>query len=82
MLPSSEYNLGLAIAWSVRVLIMGSLIACALMLPSCTTRPLDVFKTSPPADIIGGSEARTRNDQPHSGGSHEKSGSTPREPLQ
>lgn len=85
-MPSNDaYTSDLLVAWLFRLgLLCGLLAIMALTFAACSVpTPTDILqKMSANARITGGEGTQTRNDEPPSGGCHEKSDSSLRKPLQ
>lgn len=79
-----SYRSGLVLAWMLRIgLYVGVLAILAITFTGCSVpKPSDILpKISADTAISSGEGNRTRNDEPQSGGCHEKSDYSPRKPL-
>lgn len=79
-----SYYRGAVVAWLLRIGLYGGIMAIsAIVLSGCSVpKPLNILPSmSADADISRREGHQTRNDEPHSGGCHEKSDSSLRKPL-
>lgn len=79
-----SYYTGLVVAWLLRCGLYGGLLAImAISFAGCSVpKPTDILpRMSASTDISQREGTQTRNDEPQSGGCHEKSDSSLRKPL-